>query len=81
MPLLVRWGPSGQEYLVDERVGDGDYVRVASGDTAPLGPAADRAREEALKLVRDEAVRGELAADPAQMSAVRDLIKGSGIAA
>jgi hypothetical protein len=56
-------------------------LRVASGDTAPLGPAADRAREEALKLVRDEAVRGELAADPAQMSAVRDLIKGSGIAA
>lgn len=56
-------------------------LRVASGETAPLGPAADRAREEALKLVRDEAVRGELAADPAQMSAVRDLIKGAGIAA
>lgn len=56
-------------------------LRVASGETAPLGPAADRAREEALKLVRDEAVRGELASDPAQMSAVRDLIKNAGLAA
>jgi hypothetical protein len=36
VPLLVRWGPGGQEYLVEERVGAGDYVRVASGETVAI---------------------------------------------
>jgi hypothetical protein len=56
-------------------------LRLAGGETAPAGPAAERARIEALRLVRDETVKGELAADPAQMSAVRDLIRESGVAA
>jgi hypothetical protein len=56
-------------------------LRLASGETAPLGPGADRAREEAMKLVRDDAVRAELVRDEAQMSAVRDLIRDAGLAA
>jgi hypothetical protein len=56
-------------------------LRLATGETAPLGPAAERARAEALRLVKEEGVRNELAADPAQMSAVRDLIQQAGLAA
>ncbi len=50
-------------------------LRMAVGDTAPLGPAADRARSEALKLVRQDDVRAELAKTPERMGQVRDLIQ------
>lgn len=56
-------------------------LRLATGETAPLGPAAERARLEALKLVKEDAVRSELASDPAQMTAVRELIQQAGLAA
>jgi hypothetical protein len=56
-------------------------LKLASGESAPLGPAADRARAEALRLVRDEATRAELAKAPDQMAAVRDLIQTAGLAA
>jgi hypothetical protein len=50
-------------------------LRMAVGETAPLGPAADRARSEALKLVRQDDVRAELAKAPERMGQVRDLIQ------
>lgn len=56
-------------------------LRLATGETAPLGPAAERARLEALRLVKEDGVREELAADPAQMTAVRQLIQQAGLAA
>lgn len=56
-------------------------LRLASGETAPLGPVADRAKMEALKLVKDDALRAELASDEGQMAVVRDLIKDAGLAA
>jgi hypothetical protein len=56
-------------------------LKLAVGESAPLGPAADRARAEALKLVRTDETRAELARSPEQMSAVRDLIQQSGLAA
>ncbi|HEY8573625.1 hypothetical protein [Phenylobacterium sp.] len=56
-------------------------LRLASGETAPPGPAADRARNEALKLVRDDGLRAELSKDAAQMEAVRELIHSAGLAA
>jgi hypothetical protein len=56
-------------------------VKLASGETAPLGPAADRARAETMRLMRDTTLRAELASDPAQMSAVRELVQGAGLAA
>ena len=49
--------------------------RAAVGETAPLGPAADRARSEALKLVRQDDIRTELAKAPERMGQVRDLIQ------
>jgi hypothetical protein len=36
VPLVVRWGPGGQDYLVEEQVAGGDYVRVASGETLAI---------------------------------------------
>lgn len=56
-------------------------LRLASGESAPLGPAADRARSEAMKLVRQEDTRVELANAPEQVETVRDLIQQAGLAA
>jgi len=56
-------------------------LRLAAGESAPLGPAADRARAEAMKLVRDPEVRTQLAAAPEQVEAVRGLIQQAGLAA
>ncbi|HVI31823.1 hypothetical protein [Phenylobacterium sp.] len=56
-------------------------LRLASGETAPLGPAADRARSEAMRLVRDDGLRSELAQAPDQMAAVRDLVEKAQLAA
>jgi hypothetical protein len=56
-------------------------LRLASGESAPLGPAADRARAEALRLVRQDDTRAELSKAPDQMSAVRELIQQAGLAA
>ena len=56
-------------------------LKLASGESAPLGPAADRAKTEALKLVRSDAARAELSSAPEQVEAVRDLIQQAGLAA
>ena len=56
-------------------------LRLASGESAPLGPAADRARAEAMKLVRHEDTRAELSSAPEQVETVRDLIQRAGLAA
>ena len=56
-------------------------LKLASGEAAPLGPAADRAKHEALRLIRHDDTRAELARSPDQMAAVRDLIQQSGLAA
>ena len=39
-------------------------LRFAAGEAAPLGPAADRAKSEALKLMRIPETRAELAKTP-----------------
>lgn len=56
-------------------------LKLASGESAPIGPAANRARAEALKLVRHEDTRSELSQAPEQVDAVRDLIQQAGLAA
>jgi hypothetical protein len=56
-------------------------LRLATGEAAPTGPAAQRAKEVALKLLRSEAVRTELSAAPERMSEVRELIQACGLAA
>lgn len=56
-------------------------LKLACGEAAPPGPAADRARIEALKLVRLDETRAELARSPERMAEVRDLIQAAGLAA
>jgi len=56
-------------------------LKLASGESAPLGPAADRARAEALKLVRQDDLRQELSQAPEQVQQMRDLIQQAGLAA
>jgi hypothetical protein len=56
-------------------------LRLAAGETAPLGPAADRARAEALKLVRLPETRAALTEAPDQVATVRSLLQQAGLAA
>ncbi|MCW5761323.1 MAG: hypothetical protein KIS90_16255 [Phenylobacterium sp.] len=56
-------------------------LKLAAGESAPQGPAAARARSEALKLFKLDATRAELAASPTQMAQVRELIQAAGMAA
>ncbi|HEY9234835.1 MULTISPECIES: hypothetical protein [Phenylobacterium] len=74
VPTLARNpAPSPQKLLL--------LLRLAAGETAPAGPAAERARLEAIKMVRLERTRIELADDPQRMTQVRDLIQQLGVAA
>jgi hypothetical protein len=50
-------------------------LRLATGEAAPIGPAADRARLEALKLVRREDTRAALSQSPERMGQVRQMIQ------
>lgn len=59
----------------------GVLLRLAVGETAPIGPAADRARAEALKLLRAPEVRAALAETPEEMAALRPLMQTAGLAA
>lgn len=56
-------------------------LRIAVGEAAPLGPAADRARSEALKLVRHPELRDELAKSPEAVEKVRGMMQSAGMAA
>jgi len=56
-------------------------LRLAVGETAPLGPAADRAKAEALKLLRTDSTRQQIAADPKVLETVKGLMQSAGLAA
>ena len=56
-------------------------LKLAAGESAPPGPVASRARNEALKLFKLDTTRAELAAAPEQMAQMRDLIQAAGLAA
>lgn len=56
-------------------------LRLAAGETAPLGPAADRARAEAVRLFRAPDSRAALTADPAALAPLRGLMQAAGLAA
>jgi hypothetical protein len=56
-------------------------LRLAVGASAPLGPAADRARAEAARLMRGAQTRAELAAAPDQVPGVVTLLQQAGLAA
>ncbi|WP_397421082.1 hypothetical protein [Phenylobacterium sp.] len=56
-------------------------LKMAGGDTAPSGPAAKRARVEAMTLVKQGDIHTALTAEPEQVETFRDLIQRSGLAA
>lgn len=56
-------------------------LRLALGETAPLGPASERAKAEAMRLIRQDETRRELARSPERMAQVGDLIRQVGLAA
>jgi hypothetical protein len=56
-------------------------LRLAVGEAGPLGPAADRAKVEALRMLRSADTRAELAETPDDLARVRELIQAAGLAA
>jgi hypothetical protein len=56
-------------------------LRFAAGEAAPLGPAADRAKAEAIRLMRAPETRLELAKAPEAFDRVRGLMQTAGLAA
>lgn len=56
-------------------------LRLAAGDTAPLGPVADRAKVEAVKLLRAPESRAALAAAPEALAPLKGLMQAAGLAA
>ena len=56
-------------------------MRMACGETAPLGPAADRARQEVIRMMRAPELRADLAKSPDLLEKARDLLQSGGIAA
>lgn len=56
-------------------------LRLAAGETAPLGPAADRAKAEAVRLFRAPESRATLSAAPETLAPLRGLMKAAGLAA
>lgn len=56
-------------------------LRLAAGETAPLGPAADRAKAEALRLLREPDARAALTSSPEHIAPLKTLMKAAGLAA
>jgi hypothetical protein len=56
-------------------------LRLAAGEAAPLGPAADRAKAEAVKLFRAPESRAVLSAAPESLAPLRGLMQAAGLAA
>ncbi|MDP1912155.1 hypothetical protein [Brevundimonas sp.] len=56
-------------------------LRLAAGETAPLGPAADRAKAEAVKMFRAPESRAVLSAAPETLAPLRGLMQAAGLAA
>jgi hypothetical protein len=93
-PVLARFGEVGGLVEADSRLtamlskADAPVLsrltvllRLAAGEAAPLGPAADRAKAEALKLMRIPETRAELAKAPEVLDRVRTLMQTAGLAA
>ena len=56
-------------------------LRLAAGETGPTGPAADRAKAEALKLFRAPEARAALHAEPQSVMVIKGLMQAAGLAA
>lgn len=56
-------------------------LRMAMGEAAPLGPASDRAKAAAVKLLRSDDLRAQFAQSPETLTRVRDMLQVAGLAA
>jgi len=56
-------------------------LRMASCEVAPQGPAAARARAEALRLIKDPDTRADIARSPELVDQVRELMQSAALAA
>ena len=56
-------------------------LRLAAGETAPRGPAADHAKAEAIRLMRTPELRTEIVKTPEAVERVRALMQTAGLAA
>ncbi len=56
-------------------------LNLASGRAAPTGPAADGARSEVMRLLRNPDLRNGLAANPQALAVLRPMMKAAGLAA
>jgi hypothetical protein len=56
-------------------------LKLATGEAAPVGPAADRAKAEAMRLMRAPETRAALAQAPEAIDRVRTLMQTAGLAA
>ncbi len=56
-------------------------LRFACAESGPTGPVAERARSEALKLLREPSSRAELAKAPEALERVKGLLVEAGLAA
>jgi hypothetical protein len=56
-------------------------VKLATGETAPIGPVAERARHEIMRLMRAPEIRSELGAHAELLGKVRDILQQGGLAA
>lgn len=52
-------------------------IRLATGETGPLGPVADKAKNEALRLVRQPESREALAKSPQVLALVRSFVEST----
>lgn len=56
-------------------------LRLAAGETGPLGVPSDRARAEAIRLLKDPKSRAEIHAAPETAVALKSLMQSAGLAA
>lgn len=56
-------------------------LRLAAGETAPIGPVSERAKAEAIKLFRAPEARAALSAAPEAIAPLKGLMKAAGLAA
>ncbi|AQR60269.1 hypothetical protein BZG35_00310 [Brevundimonas sp. LM2] len=56
-------------------------LRLAAGETAPLGPAADRAKAEAIRIFRNPEARAALGTSSETLAPLKTLMQAAGLAA
>lgn len=54
---------------------------LATGQTAPLGPLAEKAKIQAIRMLRDPEMRAGLSSQPAALTALKPMMQAAGLAA